>query len=100
MSMSQYCLDCFHCFSSLMSQSLAEKIVYKVHTHTYSPYKAYLFDTKHLLLRLVAADIDVLDLNHLVNETKFFVVKPFPAVKFPMDQGCQKSENYDYKYNL
>lgn len=53
------------------------------------PYIVYLFDTKHLLLRL-AVDIDVLDLNHLANEIKSFDVIPFPVVRFPMDQGWKK----------
>lgn len=50
--------------------------------------KVYLFDTKYPLHRPVA-DIDVLNLNHLANETIFYDVKPFPVAKFPMDQGCK-----------
>lgn len=55
----------------------------------HSPCKVYLFDTKHLLLHLAAVDvdIDVLDSNHLANETESFDAKPFPVAVFPMDQG-------------
>lgn len=52
----------------------------------------YPFDTKYLLHRLVA-DIDVPNLNRLEIETIFYGVKPFPAVMFPMDQGCTKTKN-------
>lgn len=70
----------------------------------YLLYRVYLFGTKHLLRHLVALDIDVLNLNHLVNETIFSGVKPFHVVMFPMDQGWKikitLSSNYLTKKSI